>query len=328
MSAAPPRPKYQIFISSTYQDLHEEREAITWEILKAGHIPVGMENFSAYDDRGWEVITSTIDVSDYYVLLIAGRYGTIDATEGISWTEREYTYAVAQQLPVLAFTRDKGSITANNMDTDEKAQKLAAFMERVRGRHLCESWSTKEDLRSRVPIAVFKAIMHDESLRRSRPGWYRGNHLPPTAAVEELARLSAENRRLREEMASFQRRAETAVIPSFVKGASTGFYRDQPSFHAQIENHGEVPFRIVDGKATWRFVGSDEPPRMAIVELSSPYAKPGERAWFRILPEMSVDEIRQAKDPKLKRSMSAEVTVACENASGVRAEVSGTIEWS
>jgi hypothetical protein len=36
-----PRPKYQVFISSTFADLREEREAVTWGVLAARHIPVG-----------------------------------------------------------------------------------------------------------------------------------------------------------------------------------------------------------------------------------------------------------------------------------------------
>lgn len=61
----PARPKYQVFVSSTFSDLHEERVAVTWEILKANHIPVGMEDFPATDDRGWRIIQRTIDHSDY-----------------------------------------------------------------------------------------------------------------------------------------------------------------------------------------------------------------------------------------------------------------------
>jgi Domain of unknown function (DUF4062) len=102
------RPKYQVFISSTYADLHDERHAVTVEILKARHIPAGMENFSASDDRGWKVIEKTIDVTDYYVLLIAGRYGSVDPATGVSWTEREYDYARARGVPVLACRETEG----------------------------------------------------------------------------------------------------------------------------------------------------------------------------------------------------------------------------
>jgi len=68
--------KYQIFISSTYEDLKEEREAAIKTILCLDHIPIGMEMFNAGDDEQWEVIRRTIDSSDYYVVIIAFRYGS------------------------------------------------------------------------------------------------------------------------------------------------------------------------------------------------------------------------------------------------------------
>lgn len=71
------RRKYQVFVSSTFEDLREERERAVWEVLKCGHVPVGMENFSASDDRGWETISRTIDESDYYIVIVAGRYGSV-----------------------------------------------------------------------------------------------------------------------------------------------------------------------------------------------------------------------------------------------------------
>src|SRR4051794_1775285 len=113
----PARPKYQIFISSTYADLREEREAVTWAVLSARHIPVGMEAFTAADNRGWATITSAIDRSDYYVLLLAGRYGSVDE-DGLSWTEKEYDYAIKKGLPVLAFVRSTKSITVDTLDDD------------------------------------------------------------------------------------------------------------------------------------------------------------------------------------------------------------------
>jgi hypothetical protein len=100
MRAMRARPKYQVFISSTYGDLREEREAVTWIVLSARHIPAGMENFTATDDRGWQTIKSVIDRSDYYVLILAGRYGSVDS-DGQSWTEKEYQYATSKGIPVL-----------------------------------------------------------------------------------------------------------------------------------------------------------------------------------------------------------------------------------
>ena len=42
--------KLQVFVSSTYNDLKEERQAAVEAILKAGHIPAGMELFAAGND--------------------------------------------------------------------------------------------------------------------------------------------------------------------------------------------------------------------------------------------------------------------------------------
>ena len=43
--------KYQIFVSSTYEDLKDERAEVIKACLNMGHIPVGMEMFNAADER-------------------------------------------------------------------------------------------------------------------------------------------------------------------------------------------------------------------------------------------------------------------------------------
>jgi hypothetical protein len=42
-----PKRRLQVFISSTFLDLKEERQAAVEAVLRAGHIPAGMELFSA-----------------------------------------------------------------------------------------------------------------------------------------------------------------------------------------------------------------------------------------------------------------------------------------
>ena len=82
--------KYQIFISSTYEDLKRAREKVQDAVLAMYHFPVSMELFGAADEEQWEIIRETIDSSDYYVLIIAQRYGSIisDGPDaGMSYTE-------------------------------------------------------------------------------------------------------------------------------------------------------------------------------------------------------------------------------------------------
>lgn len=69
--------KYQVFISSTYKDLIEARSKVRDAILSMMHFPVGMEMFNAADEEQWEIIQETIDSSDYYVLILGQRYGSV-----------------------------------------------------------------------------------------------------------------------------------------------------------------------------------------------------------------------------------------------------------
>src|SRR4051812_21981391 len=96
----------------------------------------------------------------------------------MSWTEREYRYAKDRGVPVLAFIRDSAHVTMDKIDRGKAAELLEVFVKTVRGSHLCEKWTTEEDLCSRVSQAVRKAIEDAELDGTPRPGWYRGDQLP------------------------------------------------------------------------------------------------------------------------------------------------------
>ena len=70
--------KLQVFVSSTYIDLKEERQAAVQAILTADHIPAGMELFSAGDQSQMDEIRRWIDESDVFLLILGGRYGTVE----------------------------------------------------------------------------------------------------------------------------------------------------------------------------------------------------------------------------------------------------------
>jgi len=79
--------RYQIFVSSTQTDLKGEREAVINALTKIGYIAVGMEQFPATDEEQMEFIKPVIDESDYYIVIIRGRYGSL-ASDGLSYTEK------------------------------------------------------------------------------------------------------------------------------------------------------------------------------------------------------------------------------------------------
>lgn len=93
--------KLQVFVSSTYTDLIEERQAAVEAILDAGHIPAGMELFKSGKHQ-MKTIQKCIDESDVFMLIIGGRYGSIDEKYNKSYTQLEYEYALSKGMPVFA----------------------------------------------------------------------------------------------------------------------------------------------------------------------------------------------------------------------------------
>ena len=130
------RRKFSIFISSTYEDLKKERQALLGVALENNFIPVGMEQFHAAPTSQWNIITKMIDECDFYLLVIGGRYGSIDEETGISYTEKEYNYAKTKGMPVLVLIKESSAITESEKDTGddkyEKMKRLDEFRERVK----------------------------------------------------------------------------------------------------------------------------------------------------------------------------------------------------
>ncbi len=187
---------YQVFVSSTYEDLKDERLAVTQALLKTERcIPAGMELFSASNDPAWGVVARALAYTDYLVLIIGNRAGSIVPGEAITYTEKEYEYALAHDIPVLAFlSSDEVMIKPGQQETKEKQRKaLAAFKERV-GDKTTERWSNADQLANQVTVALMKAFTNSP-----RPGWVRGGGTesgstsPPVAEPVDPLQLALDN---------------------------------------------------------------------------------------------------------------------------------------
>jgi Domain of unknown function (DUF4062) len=100
--------RYQVFISSTRADLEIERRTVADDLLRRRYIPIGMEQFGASPEAAWPLIQRFIDECDYYVVVVAGTYGSV-REDGVSYTESEYDYAVSRGIPILAFLHHEPS---------------------------------------------------------------------------------------------------------------------------------------------------------------------------------------------------------------------------
>ena len=184
--------KHQVFISSTYVDLQEERQEAMRAVLKLNCIPAGMELFPAANEDSWSLIRRVIDDCDYYIVIVGGRYGSL-MPDGVSFTEKEYDYAVERkEIPVLAFLRKS---LPKSTESPEACEKLKKFRARVEQDRNPEFWSTPHELRAAVASSLAIA-------RESIPaiGWVRGDLVPSEDLTREALNLKTENEQLRKEM--------------------------------------------------------------------------------------------------------------------------------
>ncbi|EFL88096.1 DUF4062 domain-containing protein [Ahrensia sp. R2A130] len=185
--------KYEVFISSTFKDLRKERQAVQDVVIRAGDFPVQMESFPASDQEQFEYIKTLIDSCDYYVLIIAGRYGT-QSKAGLSYTHREYQYAVSSGVPVLAFIHGNlPSISAKKSETtlDGKAA-LQKFIGEVEKGRLRRSWTDIGSLK----LAVREALDHAKAIS-PRTGWVSAATVSSADVLADLHSFRKENDRLK-----------------------------------------------------------------------------------------------------------------------------------
>lgn len=190
--------KYTVFISSTYIDLMFERQKVLGIVLKADCIPVGMEYFHAEDDEQFKIIQKLIDDCDFYILIIGGRYGSINIKTGLSYTEMEYNYAIEKKIPILAFINNNiTALPSEKKDSDVNAiSKLEHFKTEVTKGRMTSMWDSPEKLVGDVAIALMDAKNNYE-----RTGWTRGA-MDTSDLLLQINSLKQENEKLAKDLSS------------------------------------------------------------------------------------------------------------------------------
>src|ERR1700722_12922057 len=185
-SANPLKRRYQVFVSSTYEDLKEERQHVIQALLETKCIPLGMELFPAASVEQWKLIKRIIDECDYYLVIVAGRYGSI-ANKGISYTEMEFDYACKIGKPVIGFYhRDPESLQGFKLEAkDSGRRRLESFTGKIKNL-TCKEWITPEGLGSAVKSAMLYQFEFNP-----QPGWIKADTIetqPHQLKKEEAAK--------------------------------------------------------------------------------------------------------------------------------------------
>jgi hypothetical protein len=225
--------RYQVFLSSTYRDLAEERQHVMQTIMQMDGIPAGMELFPAADEEQFQFIKRVIDDCDYYLLILGGRYGSL-APDGSSYTEKEYDYAVERGVKVIAFVHaDPGAIASAKTDTDpEIVAKLALFRQKVTTGRLVKEWRTASDLPGLVALSLSMTMKMFPAA-----GWVRGGATGNPELLAEVVKLTRENDDLK---AKLQAASLGGVTIANLAGG-----------HEQVQLKGSS-WKVSSNAGTWR----------------------------------------------------------------------------
>lgn len=235
--------RYQVFVSSTYADLKEERRSVIQTLMELDCIPAGMELFPAADEEQFEFIKRIIDDCDYYLLIIGGRYGSTTEA-GISYTEQEYDYALARGLKVIALLHENPDDIPFGKSEQDPAlrERLKQFRDKVAADRLVKFWKTAGELPGLVSLSLSKTMKMFPAV-----GWIRADRVASEDLLGEINELRKNNTHLQSALAELSTEPHLVIdnlagLDEFIKlngryTATSGRYRSVEDWHV---------------KATWR----------------------------------------------------------------------------
>ncbi len=187
--------RYQVFVSSTYEDLQDERREVMQALLELDCIPAGMELFPASSEDQWSLIKRVIDDCDYYLLIIAGRYGSTN-DQGISYTQMEFEYALSTGKPIIAFLhKNPDKIESGKTEKTVTGKKLLEELRAKAQKNLVRFWETPVELGSVVSRSMVSLIKNFPA-----KGWVKAGSIVDEKSIKEILRLQNENKSLRDQL--------------------------------------------------------------------------------------------------------------------------------
>lgn len=287
--------KLQVFISSTYKDLIDERQAAVEAILNAGHIPAGMELFSAGDESQSETVKRWIDESDVFLLILGGRYGSIEPNTRMGYVEVEYDYASKTKTPTFAVVMSEQWIDRKVKEFGQDVFEYShrEMYEKFKSRVLSKICRIADDTKD-IKISIHETLQ-DFLGRYNFSGWVSGKEIPQTNKVlEQVAGLTKDNQMLRKELEKLkgQLREEEVQICGM----------PYPKMKALLEYTGVMPETEAETDCSLLHALFVAYPALAAGVDSSINSSPHDRYIFRYVapPLLAFGLVERAKVPGAK----------------------------
>ncbi|MBL8528313.1 MAG: SUMF1/EgtB/PvdO family nonheme iron enzyme [Burkholderiales bacterium] len=175
--------KNRVYVSSTYVDLVEHRKAVKVALERAQYDVECMEKYPAFDERPQDKCLEDVAQCDYYVLILALRYGFCppkDNPKKLSITQLEYERAVREGKPCFAFMLD-GEHPWPPKWIDTRALKLSSkigkFRQQVGLKHGTALFTTPETIVNVVHEALRNHELRTGTNDRSSNALIRAGYL-------------------------------------------------------------------------------------------------------------------------------------------------------
>jgi len=177
----------KIFISSTYEDLKNERKEAIATVDRIGQA-IAMEKFFASNYLPKEVCLGRLQECDAVVLILGFKYGSIDKVEGLSLTEIEYNTAKVVGLPVFVLQKRQSDGNWESGETDsDRSKKLLSFKSRLDAEKYRITFQTPEQIGKEILGAFYRYKDENGEI---------GIRLPPFVSYEDFFRPFFDNAKL------------------------------------------------------------------------------------------------------------------------------------
>lgn len=159
----------KVFISSTYKDLIDYRAAAIRAVEGTNYQASKMEVFGARADEPLDACLKEVEESELFIGIYALRYGYIPAGSEISITEMEYVHARKLGKPIYCFLLDEENQPwlKKWIEGEPGKSKLEDFKKRIQKDHVCDYFTTHDDLRAKVSNALSHFVANHNSKRQS-----------------------------------------------------------------------------------------------------------------------------------------------------------------
>ena len=190
-----------IYVSSTFLDLQEHRQAVDRALRRLAHDVRAMEDYVAADERPLARCLADVAACDVYVGIIAWRYGYVPAHDNpahSSITELEYREATRLNKPRLIFLLSEDAPWQPRfVDKGEAAERLHALRQALTVDHLASTFKTKEELAELVGAAItqWEKAQREQAKERSPRGRREVPSWSPIDILRATERFSAISRR-------------------------------------------------------------------------------------------------------------------------------------